>query len=39
MESYNQSVNINYNSNWTYILDYPYRILTIGSSESGKTNV
>ena len=27
-----------YNPNWQQILDYPYRILIIGSYGSGKTN-
>ena len=27
------------NRNWPYILDKPYRILIIGGSGSGKTNV
>ena len=26
-------------SNWPYISDHPYRILIIGGSESGRTNV
>ena len=28
-----------HNRNWPYTPDYPYRILTVGSSGSGKTNV
>ena len=28
-----------HNKNWPYILDHPYRILIIGGSGSGKTNV
>ena len=28
-----------HNKKWAYILDHPYRILIIGSSGSGKTNV
>ena len=28
-----------HNKNWPYIPDYPYKILIIGSSGSGKTNV
>ena len=28
-----------YNKNWPYIPDHPYRILIIGDSGSGKTNV
>ena len=27
------------NKNWPYIPDYPYRVLIIGCSGSGKTNV
>ena len=30
---------IEHNKNWSYIPDHPYRILIIGSSGSGKTNV
>ena len=26
------------NSEWQYVPDYPYRMLIIGSSRSGKTN-
>ena len=37
--NYDQSVEINHNSNWTYVLDHPYRILIIGASGSEKTNV
>ena len=29
---------IEHNKNWPYIPDYPYRILIIGGSGSGKTN-
>ena len=39
MKNYDQSVEINYNPNWTDIPDHPYRILIIGGSGSGKTNV
>ena len=28
-----------HNKNWPYISDHPYRILTVGGSGSGKTNV
>ena len=28
-----------HNRKWPYMLDYPYRILIIGGSGSGKTNV
>ena len=38
-KNYDESVAINYNQNWPYIPDYPYRILNIGFSGSGKTNV
>ena len=38
-ENYNQSVKINHNPNWPYIVDHPYRILIIAGSGSGKTNV
>ena len=30
--------NEGHNENWPYIADYPYRILKIGGSRSGKTN-
>ena len=30
---------MNHNLNWPYIPDHPYRILIIGGSGSGKTNV
>ena len=39
MKNYDQSVKINHNSHWPYIPDHPYRILIIGGSGSGKTNV
>ena len=39
MKNYDQSVKINNNLNWPYIADHPYRILIIGGSTSGKTNV
>ena len=39
MKNYGKSVEINYNPNWSYIPDHPYRILIIGGSGSGKTNV
>ena len=39
MKNYDQSVKINHNPNWPYIPDHPYRILIIGGSGSGKTNV
>ena len=39
MKNYDQLVEINQNPNWPYVPDHPYRILIIGSSGSGKTNV
>ena len=39
MKNYDQSVKINHNPNWLYVPDNPYRILIIGGSGSGKTNV
>ena len=39
MKNYDESVEINHNLNWPYIPDHPYRILIIGGSGSGKTNV
>ena len=39
MKSYDESVEINHNPNWHYILDYPYRILIAGGSGSEKMNV
>ena len=39
MTNYDQSVEMNHNPNWPYILHHPYRILTIGGSGLGKTNV
>ena len=39
MKKYNQLVEINHNLSWLYIPDHPYRILIIGGSGSGKTNV
>ena len=32
-------VKINHNPNWPYIHDHSYRILTVGGSGWGKTNV
>ena len=29
MKNYDESVEINHNPNWPYILDHPYRILVI----------
>ena len=39
MKNVDESVEINYNPNWPYIFDHPYRILIIACSGSGKTNV
>ena len=39
MKNYNQSVETNHNPNWPSVSDHPYRILIIGGSGSGKTNV
>ena len=38
-KNYDKSVEENHSPNWPYILDYTYRVLIIGDSESGKTNV
>ena len=38
-KNYDESVEINHNSNWSYIPDHPFRILIIGDSASGKTKV
>ena len=32
MKNYDQSVEINHNKNWSYILDHPHKILTIYNS-------
>ena len=39
MNNYNQSLEINHKPNWPYIPDHPYRILIIGGSRLGKTDV
>ena len=39
MKNYDESVEINHNPNWPYIPDHPHKILIIGGSGSGKTNV
>ena len=36
---YTNESKIEHNSKWPYIPDHPYRILIIGGSRSGKTNV
>ena len=38
-KNYDESVEVNHNVNWPYIPDHPYRILVIGGSGSGNTNV
>ena len=38
MKNYNESVEINHNSNWLYVPDYPDKILIIGGWGSDKTN-
>ena len=35
---YTNENKIEHNSKWPYIPDYPYRILILGGSGSGKTN-
>ena len=39
MKNYDQSVETNHNRNCPYFPDHSYRILIIGGSGSGKTNV
>ena len=39
MKNYDKSVKTNDNPNWPYVLYLPNRILIIGVSDSGKTNV
>ena len=39
MKNYDQSVEMNNKSNWSYISEDPYRILITGGSGSGKTYV
>ena len=38
-KNYDELVEINLNPKWPYISDHPYRILIIGGSGLGKTNV
>ena len=38
-DDYTNKNRTEHNKNWSHTLDKPYRILIIGSSESGKTNV
>ena len=39
MKNYDKSVAVNHNPNWSYIPDYPYRILITDGSGSGKPDV
>ena len=39
INNYDESVEINCNSNWSYISNHCHRILIIGDSGSGKTNL
>ena len=39
MKNYDESVEKNYNLNWLYIPDHPYRILITGGSGSRQTIV
>ena len=39
MKNYDESVELNHNPNWPYICNHLYRILIIGGSGSGKTDV
>ena len=39
MKNSDQSVKINDNQNWLYILDHRHKLLIVSSSGSGKTNV
>ena len=38
-DEYTNENKLKHNPNWPYIPDHPYRILIIGGSGSGKTNV
>ena len=38
LDSITNENNKEHNEKWPYILDHPYRTLTIGGSGSGKTN-
>ena len=38
-DDYTNENKIKHNSKWPYIPDHPYKILVIGGSGSGKTNV
>ena len=38
-DNYVNEIKTKHNKNWTCIPDHPHRILTIGGSGSGKTNL
>ena len=38
-DEYTNENRTKHNKNWPYIPDHPYRILIIGGSGSGKTNI
>ena len=38
-DDYVNEIKTEHNKNWSYIPDHPYRILIIGGSGSGKTNL
>ena len=38
-DNYNNENKTKHNKNWPYIPDHPQRILIIGGSGSGKTNI
>ena len=38
-DNYTNENKTKHNKNWRYIPDHPYRILIIGGSESGKSNL
>ena len=38
-DDYDNENKTEHNKKWTYVSDHPYRILTMGGSGSGKTNV
>ena len=39
MKNYDELVEINHNSNWSYVPEHPYRILITIGSRSHKTNL
>ena len=38
-DNYSNEIETKHNKNWPCIPDHPYRILIIGGSKSGKTNL